>query len=149
MARKQQADKPHPAAARPDDKSATPRQASGVVDKKPVVAEIWRSMPTATAKEIADEYHRRTGDTVSIPTVNNAKPADLKRPRTAKKAAESRDGTGPTVEDLKKVKELAAEVGGLEKLSQMVRQVDDVAAKVGGLDRLQASIDALNDLLAE
>ncbi len=57
--------------------------------------------------------------------------------------------SGPTVEDLLKVKELADQYEGINKMASMVSEVERLAAQVGGLDKLKACLDALNKLLGE
>src|SRR5262249_8712273 len=56
------------------------------------------------------------------------------------------EGSGPTVDDLMRVKQMAAARGGVEELMSLVQRVEDVAKEVGGLDRLKKSLDTLKSL---
>ena len=48
--------------------------------------------------------------------------------------------------DLRKVKELAHQAGGMTKLSESIDSVERMATQVGGLDRLKQGIRALTEL---
>jgi hypothetical protein len=52
-----------------------------------------------------------------------------------------------SAEELKRVKELAQQEGGLEKLSDSIENLERIASSVGGLDRLKQGIRHLNDLI--
>jgi hypothetical protein len=55
-----------------------------------------------------------------------------KRRRAEEAWASSSDS--PSVEELKRVKEMADERGGLEKVASLIGQVDEMAKAVGGVD---------------
>ncbi len=62
-----------------------------------------------------------------------------------KKSGSTRGGGVITLQDLKKVRDLAHESGGLRDLESAVQHVETLASKLGGLDRLKRSIAALKE----
>jgi hypothetical protein len=56
------------------------------------------------------------------------------------------EGADPTVDDLKRVKQIAAARGGVEELMSLVQKVEDVAKEVGGLEKLKKSLNDLKTL---
>lgn len=62
-----------------------------------------------------------------------------------KKSGSTRGGGVITLQDLKKVRDLAHESGGLRDLESAVQHVEALASKLGGLDRLKRSIAALKE----
>lgn len=54
-----------------------------------------------------------------------------------------------TIEDLKTVKRIAAERGGVEELLRQVQDITDLASEVGGFDRLRKALEDLHDLTAD
>lgn len=52
----------------------------------------------------------------------------------------------PSSSELLTVKELADAEGGLDKIRQQIAKVDEMAAKVGGINRLKRSLDVLEKL---
>lgn len=52
-----------------------------------------------------------------------------------------------TLEDLKRVKALVTQAGGLKQVQALVKSVDDMASQVGGMDKLRRGLQELPDLM--
>jgi hypothetical protein len=52
-----------------------------------------------------------------------------------------------SADDLKKVKELAQQAGGINRLSESVENLEKMAASVGGLERLKRGLKDLGELM--
>jgi hypothetical protein len=123
-------------------------------DKKALVGEIWGEMPTATASQVAAEFQQRTGETVSIPTVNGARPGKGSRPRGQKaeagaKAARTQreahvERPGPTPAERR-----SSTAGGPRLSVEDLRRVKQLAGQVGGLQKLKEAVDTLSELTSE
>jgi hypothetical protein len=53
-----------------------------------------------------------------------------------------------TLEDLKKVKALVAQAGGLKQVQTLLKNVDDLAHEVGGLEKLRRGLQELPDFMS-
>jgi hypothetical protein len=96
--------------------------------------------PDWTYKQIVEEFARLyPGETVSDQTIANRKKAlQLTRgrsvalasgPPTKKESAPTKGGSSPTLEDVLKVKKLADEVGGLDRLAKSVEALKELGVK--------------------
>jgi hypothetical protein len=108
--------------------------------KSSAIRDALRSHPGLGNKGIA-EYLTSKGIKCSSQDVANQK-ARLKRlGMLGGKASFS-------LEDLKKVKSMVADAGGLKQVQALLKSVDDLADQVGGMDKLRRGLQELPELMS-
>src|SRR4051794_35479252 len=95
----------------------------------------------ATVSDVADwlsaKYPQVTFNRVTM--VSSLAMHRQKQRRTAWEGWAS-SGDSPSVEEVKRVKQMADERGGLEKVASMIQQIDEMAMAAGGFDKLKAAV---------
>lgn len=106
--------------------------------KSQLIRELKTQHPHLTHAALADEFHKNSGEQVSIPTIIQA----LKDARDNKTS-----GRGETINDLMKVKKWCADSSiKPEALAQQIAQLNELASKVGGMTALSRILTAIQSL---
>lgn len=108
-------------------------------EKSQAIRDALRSYPGMGNKEIAEMLSNK-GIKCSSQDVANQK-ARLKRAGGLRSKGEL------TLEDVLKVKNLVAQLGGLKQVQNALRSVDDMASQVGGLEKLRRGLEVLPELM--
>src|SRR5262245_4232612 len=111
---------------------------------KPTAGHLVLPFEDAPVSDVADwlsaKYPQLTYKRVTM--VSSLALLRQKQRRTAWEGWAS-SGDSPSVEELKRVKQMADERGGLVKVASLIEQVDEMVKAAGGYDKLKAAVASL------
>lgn len=112
-------------------------------NKIKLATELWKTMPGVSNREFVAAYKKKHGTSISMPAAHYAKSLAGLVKRRKKMAV-----AVPSIEDLKKAKNIAANSGGVDALLKQISVIEAIAAPVGGIESLKAMLASLKELSA-